>query len=280
MIQILTDSSCGISQEEAKRLGIDVISLCITFGEETFRDGVDLFSEAFYRMLTEGGVLPHTSQPAPYEFEERFERARAEGTTLLVLPISSALSGTLQCARMVKENGGYDNVYLYDSRCTTLMLELLVREAAKRAETLSIEELIAFVDDLRSRAHLLAGIDTLEYLAKGGRLNTATAAIGSLLRVKPIITIGDGGTIDVIGKKMGSKTAVRELCGMVDLNKIDPEYGIRFLYSMRDANVRELIVRMGLDPETVLELQDIGPVIGTHIGPDAFGYVYVDRKEE
>ena len=95
-----------------------------------------------------------------------------------------------------------------------------------------------------------------------------------------IITIGDGGTIDVIGKKMGSKTAVRELCGMVDLNKIDPEYGIRFLYSMRDANVRELIVRMGLDPETVLELQDIGPVIGTHIGPDAFGYVYVDRKEE
>ena len=256
-----------------------MIPLCITFGEETFRDGVDLFSEAFYRMLTEGGVLPHTSQPAPYEFEERFERARAEGTTLLVLPISSALSGTLQCARMVKENGGYDNIYLYDSRCTTLMLELLVREAAKRAETLSIEELIAFVDDLRSRAHLLAGIDAPENTRHSTARNTATAAIGSLLRVKPIITIGDGGTIDVIGKKMGSKTAVRELCGMVDLNKIDPEYGIRFLYSMRDANVRELIVRMGLDPETVLELQDIGPVIGTHIGPDAFGYVYVDRKE-
>ena len=176
MIQILTDSSCGISQEEAKRLGIDVIPLCITFGEETFRDGVDLFSEAFYRMLTEGGVLPHTSQPAPYEFEERFERARAEGTTLLVLPISSALSGTLQCARMVKENGGYDNVYLYDSRCTTLMLELLVREAAKRAETLSIEERNALIKEQPAYGNIIC---RCEMISEGEIIDAIRRPLGA-----------------------------------------------------------------------------------------------------
>ena len=129
-----------------------------------------------------------------------------------------------------------------------------------------------YLDKLSPAAELCGAVNTIVN-ENGVLTGHITDGIGFMQSLKD-------NDIDVIGKKMGSKTAVRELCGMVNLNKIDPEYGIRFLYSMRDANVRELIVRMGLDPETVLELQDIGPVIGTHIGPDAFGYVYVDRKEE
>ncbi|MCH5164616.1 MAG: DegV family protein, partial [Clostridiales bacterium] len=199
MIKILTDSSCVIPMSEAEELGIEMIPLGITFGSEAYKDGVDITTEQFYAKLLEGTNYPHTSQPSPQELEDHFAKAKAEGVTLLFLPLSSKISGTYESALRVKEMGGFDNVYVYDTLCTTIMLELLVREAAKRTH-LKIDELIDYVDKLRKRAKLYAGIDTLEFLAKGGRLNTATAAIGSLLKVKPLITISSQGTIDVIGK--------------------------------------------------------------------------------
>lgn len=278
MIKILTDSSCVISQEEAAKIGVDVIPLGITFGSEAFKDGIDINNEEFYAKLIEGKNYPHTSQPSPQELEDHFAKAKEEGNTVLFLPLSSKISGTYECALRVKEAGGYDNVYVYDTLCTTIMLELLVREAAKRTH-LAIDELIEYVDDLRKRARLVAGIDTLEYLAKGGRLNTATAAIGSLLKVKPLITISDKGTIDVIGKRLGVKMGIRAIGEMVDLSKIDPEYGIRFLYSHCTDNSKELIERMGLKEEDIVELTDIGAVVGAHIGPNAYGYVYVNKAE-
>ena len=278
MIKILTDSSCVIPMAEAEALGIEMIPLGITFGSEAYKDGVDITTEQFYAKLLEGKNYPHTSQPSPQELEEHFAKAKAEGVTLLFLPLSSKISGTYESALRVKEMGGFDNVYVYDTLCTTIMLELLVREAAKRTH-LSIEELINYVDNLRKRAKLYAGIDTLEYLAKGGRLNTATAAIGSLLKVKPLITISSQGTIDVIGKKIGAKMGIRAVAEMLDLSKVDPEYGVRFLYSYSDENSKDLIGKIGLSEDEIIELTDLGPIVGAHIGPNAYGYVYVEKED-
>lgn len=277
MIKILTDSSCVISPEDAEKIGVDVIPLGITFGNEAYKDGVDITTREFYDKLLEGKNYPHTSQPSPQELEDRFRQAKQEGTTLLFLPLSSKISGTYECALHIKEQGGYDNVYVYDTLCTTIMLELLVREAAKRTY-LPIDQLIDYVDKLRKRAKLFAGIDTLEYLAKGGRLNTATAAIGSLLKVKPLIIISSQGTIDVIGKKLGAKMGIKAVAEMLDLSKVDPEYGVRFLYSYDPQNSKELIERIGLKEDEVVELTDLGPIVGTHIGPNAYGYVYVEKE--
>ncbi len=277
MIKILTDSSCVISQKDAAQLGVDIIPLGITFGTEAYKDGVDITTEEFYKKLLDGKFYPHTSQPSPQELEEKFLKAKQEGTTLLFLPLSSKISGTYECAKRVKEQGGYDNVYVYDTLCTTIMLELLVKEAAKRTH-LPIDELIDYVDKLRKRAKLFAGIDTLDYLAKGGRLNTATAAIGTLLKVKPLIIISDQGTIDVIGKKVGAHAAIKAVADMLDFSKVDPEYGIRFLYSYDPQNTRELIERIGLKEDEIVELTDLGPIVGTHIGPNAYGYVYVEKE--
>ncbi len=278
MIKILTDSSCVISQQDAEKIGVDVIPLGITFGSEAYLDGVNITTEEFYKKLLEGKQYPHTSQPSPQELDERFRKAKEEGTTLLFLPLSSKISGTYESALRIKEQGGYDNVYVYDTLCTTIMLELLVREAAKRTH-LSIEELIEYVDNLRKRAKLFAGIDTLEYLAKGGRLNTATAAIGTLLKVKPLIIISAQGTIDVIGKKLGAKMGIKAVAEMIDLNKIDKQYGVRFLYSYDPQNTKELIERIGLKEDEIVELTDLGPIVGTHIGPNAYGYVFVEKEE-
>lgn len=277
MIKILTDSSCVISRKDAEDLGVDVLPLGITFGNEGFKDGVDITTEEFYKKLLEGKNYPHTSQPTPAELEEKFLKAKEEGTTLLFMPLSKKISGTYESALHIKEVGGFDNVYVYDTKCTTIMLSLLVKEAAKRKD-LSIEELIEYLDDLRSRARLYAGIDTLEFLAKGGRLNTATAAIGSLLKVKPLITISEHGTIDVIGKRLGAKMGIRAVSEMIDLSQIDSEYGIRFLYSYCPDNSKDLIRRMGLNESEIVELTDLGPIVGTHIGPNAYGYVVVLKK--
>lgn len=277
MIKILTDSSCVISQDEAAKIGVDVIPLGITFGSEAYKDGINITTDEFYKKLLEGKFYPHTSQPTPYELEERFKKAKEEGVTLLFLPLSSKISGTYESALHIKEQGGYDNVYVYDTLCTTIMLEMLVREAAKRTD-LPIDELIAYVDNLRKRAKLYAGIDTLEFLAKGGRLNTATAAIGSLLKVKPLITISSQGTIDVIGKRLGAKMGIKAVAEMIDLDRVDPQYGVRFLYSMNDENTKDLISRIGLSEDKVVELTDLGPIVGTHIGPNAYGYVFVEKE--
>ncbi len=277
MIKILTDSSCVISQKDAEQIGVDILPLGITFGTEAYKDGVDITTEEFYKKLLDGTYYPHTSQPSPQELEERFRQAKEEGTTLLFLPLSSKISGTYECAKRVKEQGGYDNVYIYDTLCTTIMLELLVKEAAKRTY-LPIDQLIDYVDKLRKRAKLFAGIDTLDYLAKGGRLHTATAAIGTLLKVKPLIIISDEGTIDVIGKKVGAHAAIKAVADLLDLSKVDPEYGIRFLYSYDPQNTKELIERIGLKENEIVELTDLGPIVGTHIGPNAYGYVYVEKE--
>lgn len=278
MIKILTDSSCVISQQEAAELNVDIIPLGVTFGSEGFKDGIDITTEQFYEKLLSGTDYPHTSQPSPFELEERFMDAKKNGDTLLFLPLSSKISGTYESAVRIKEEGGYDNVYVYDTLCTTIMLELLVREAAKRTD-MSIDKLIEYVDDLRKRAKLYAGIDTLEFLAKGGRLNTATAAIGSLLKVKPLITISDQGTIDVIGKKIGVKMGIRAVAEMLDLDKVDPEYGVRFLYSYCADNTKDLISRIGVSEDQIIELTDLGPIVGAHIGPNAYGYVFVTKKQ-
>lgn len=277
MIKILTDSSCTLSQSEADKLGVRVIPLGITFGSEGFKDGINIDNEQFYAKLFEGKNYPHTSQPSPQELEEYFSKARDEGETILFLPLSSKISGTYECALSVKERGGFDNVYVYDSLCTTIMLQMLVEEAAKRAD-LPIEELLDYVDKLRKRAKLFAGIDTLYYLAKGGRLNTATAAVGSLLQVKPLITISDKGTIDVVGKQLGTKAGIRAVAKALDLSKIDLSYGIRFLYSYTRENTDDLISRLELDEKYIVAPRDLGPIVGAHIGPNAYGYVYVEKE--
>lgn len=240
---------------------------------------MDITNEEFYKKLLENTCFPHTSQPSPQELEEHFSKAKAEGNTLLFLPLSSKISGSYASAVAVKEAGGYDNVYVYDTLCTTIMLEMIVREAAKRTN-LTIEELISYLDDLRSRARLIAGIDTLEYLAKGGRLNTATAVVGTFFKVKPIIIISSQGTIDVIGKRLGAKQGIKAVAEMLDLKRVDPEYGVRFLYSMNDENAKELIERTGIPKSEIVELTDIGATVGAHIGPNAYGYVYVEKKAE
>ena len=280
MVRIVTDSSSNITPEEAEELGVTVIPLTVIFGSEELRDGVDITAEAFYDRLARDKNHPHTSQINTAQFEEIFRDAQAKGEKLILLPISAALSGTHAAAVKAKENVGYDGIYVYDTRTTTVMLKMLVLEARRLADR-EPEEIIAALDDLRSRTELYAMVDTLEYLWKGGRMARGTAMLGGLFRVKPIITIKSDGSLDVVAKAIGTRSAIKNLRKFADPATIDPDVPVYYIYTVNKDNCEKLINEVHPDrhDEYLAEATNICPVIGVHIGPGAVGICFARKKE-
>jgi DegV family protein with EDD domain len=274
MIKIITDSSSDISQEEAKRLGITVMPMTIIFGGEQFKDGVDISTDEFYNKLVSANDFPHTSQLSEVEFEETFKRECESGDDVLVMTITSALSGTHSLAERVAKNCGYKNLHVYDTGATTAILRVLVLEAVANREK-SIDEVVAILNDLRPRIKLFAALDTLEYLQKGGRLSQGTALIGTLLKIKPIITHDERSNVKLIGKAIGFHLALKILADKIDVKKIDYTKPVYMIYTMDDVNCNSLATKLKINN---YEKLNICPVIGAHIGPKAAGIVYVEKK--
>lgn len=280
MIRIVTDSSADISAEEASAKGITVLPLTINFGKDQYRDGADITALEFYKKLEESKVVPTTSQASPMQYEELFSLAREQGDTLIVLPISRKLSGSYQCATMVKKQGNYDNVYIVDTLSTVGKLRMLVLEALKLKDDMSAEQLVKHLEDLRDRTTLIALVDTLEYLFKGGRLSRTSAVIGTVLNIKPLITI-DKGEIKVIGKCMGVRKAVDSLSQYLKEADVDKNYPLIFGYSPSVDRVMKLIdkcVEQDRRQYYYDNLQVLSAIVGVHIGPGAAYLVYVENK--
>ena len=280
MVRIVTDSSSNITPEEAEELGVTVIPLTVIFGSDELRDGVDITAEAFYDRLARDKNHPHTSQINTAQFEEIFRDAQAKGEKLILLPISAALSGTHAAAVKAKENVGYDGIYVYDTRTTTVMLKMLVLEARRLADR-EPEEIISALDDLRSRTELYAMVDTLEYLWKGGRMARGTAMLGGLFRVKPIITIKSDGSLDVVAKAIGTRSAIKNLRKFVNPETIDPDVPVYYIYTVNKDNCERPIneVHPARPDEYLSDATNICPVIGVHIGPGAVGICFARKKE-
>lgn len=274
MLRIVTDSSAEISQKQAAELGIEVLPLTIIFGTEQFRDGIDMMPEEFYKRLVSSSEFPHTAQLGYEELTSLFKDAKEKGDEVLIMPISSALSGTYEWTVRAARDVGYEKVHVYDGKCTTFMLEMLVKEAVKMRER-PVEEVISALDDLRSRMRLYAALDTLEYLKRGGRISKAAAMVGGMLKIKPVITVTEDGKIRLIHKSIGMNAALRYISELYSSDKKDANYAVRTIYCMDDSNCLKL---RGLVGETPLPPENICPIIGTHIGPSAAGIVYVVEK--
>lgn len=274
MLRIVTDSSAEISQKQAAELGIEVLPLTIIFGTEQFRDGIDMMPEEFYKRLVSSSEFPHTAQLGYEELTSLFKDAKEKGDEVLIMPISSALSGTFEWTVRAARDVGYEKVHVYDGKCTTFMLEMLVKEAVKLRER-PVEEVISALDDLRSRMRLYAALNTLEYLKRGGRISKAAATVGGMLKIKPVITVTEDGKIGLIHKSIGMNSALRYISELYLSDKKDANYAVRTIYCMDDSNCLKL---RGLVGETPLPPENICPIIGTHIGPSAAGIVYVVEK--
>ncbi len=279
-IQIITDSAADYSVKEVEKRNITCIPMAVSFGERQYLDGINLEKNLFYELLTKSKEFPKTSQPAPTQFLECFEAAKEKGDSVIAILLSGALSGTLQSAYLAKDMAEYDKIYIIDSKTVTLGMRILVDQAVMlRKRGASVTEIITRLEELKPKIRVCAGLETLEYLYKGGRLSRGQASLGTLANLKPLVAISPEGEVKMIGKQIGMRRACKELAGLVAEDGIDFNYPLYFIYSYEQDNCLTFIhalKKQGIEIEEP-KTREIGPTIGSHIGPGAFGVVYVAK---
>jgi DegV family protein with EDD domain len=273
-IKLVTDSTAYLPEETIRNHGIEVVPLCVHFGAEEFKEGVELSNEEFYTRLQAVQELPTTSQPSAGAFYEVFEKLTAEGHEIVTITISSKLSGTWNSAMAAKEMLPDAKITVIDSLSTSVGLQLMVEAAARAIDSgATHQEVVDKLEDMREKMYVLFVVDTLEYLAKGGRIGNARAFLGTLLKVKPILVLQDG-AIEPLEQVRSKRKAQARMLSLVE-ERIDGrdggvELGLTHALVPDDARslARELCDRVGCEDVII---NDLGPVIGTHTGPGVVG---------
>ncbi|MCM1186344.1 MAG: DegV family protein [Lachnoclostridium sp.] len=278
MIKILVDSSSEYIMEEIKANQMELIPISISLGEKAYMDGIDLNRSKFYELLINSKEFPKTSQPSPQAFLDIFKNAKQTGDSLICILLSSALSGTFQSAVLAKNMVDYDGIYLIDSRSAAVPIKVMAQYACRlRDEGLSAKEIAEKMEEFKPKVRLLAALDTLEYLAKGGRLNRGVAAIGDMANIKPIITLSEEGEVKVLGKALGRNKAIHHLLQQLAEFEIDTQFPIYTIYTYGTDNCSKFEDQLTGKNYSIGQRMQIGPTIGTHIGPEAFGMVFVRK---
>jgi DegV family protein with EDD domain len=281
-MRILTDSAADYEWAELKEAGIEWVPIRVYFGEEEFSLEGDDFKARFFEEMAENKVFPHTSQPSPQDYLPIFEEVKEQGDSLVAVLISSGLSGTYQSAVLAKEMVDYEHIYLVDSRNASSGERILLEEACRMrdegVEAKKIEHELTF---LLQRIRLVAIIDDLENLHRGGRLTRLQTNIGKLTNLKPIITLDAMGKIQVLGRYMGRNRADAHLLKFIEEKNYDPEFGLYFVYAADPVNSDKLIekAKNRFGEDIVKNVTHLGATIGAHAGARAYGVFFVEREE-
>lgn len=279
-VRIIVDSTCDVSPDIKKRL--TVVPLCVRFGEDEYVDGVTITYRDFYRMLASRTELPATSQPNPAAFARVYDEALAAGEDAVVLTISSALSGTYQSATIAASDVT-DRIHVVNGNSVAIGTGVLAEYALALADAgMSALEIAAALRRLRGRVRLLAAVDTLEYLKRGGRISRAAAFAGGMLGIKPIITLHDG-KIEMLGKARGSKQAYEMIEKLAfDVGGVNFDLPVMLGYTGHSAHavskfVEQTPMLWGKQKDE-LRLSPIGAVVGTHVGPGAVAVAFMEKE--
>jgi DegV family protein with EDD domain len=274
MIKIVTDSTAYLPEETTRKYDIPVVRLYVHFGEEAFKEGLELSNEEFYTRLKEAPVLPTTSQPSAGEFHQVFQELVEAGHEIVALTISSKLSGTWNSAMAAKEMLPEAGISVIDTLSTSVAMHLMIEAATEAiAAGATREEVVAQIEEIKSKIQLLFVVDTLEYLAKGGRIGNAKAFMGTLLKVKPILTLQDG-AIEPLEQVRSRRKAQARMLDLIEehVGGKGPQakLGIVNALALEDAErLRdEITARLGC-AEPIMG--SLGPAIGTHTGPGLVG---------
>ena len=274
-VKIIIDSTTDLIKEVKDK--VEVVPLTLRFGEEEFIDGVTIDHKMFYEKLIESDVIPTTSQAAPSAFIPYFDKVKEDGDSAVVIAISSKLSGTYQSACIASD--GYDNIHIVDSGNVTIGAGVLVEYALSLVEQgLSAKEIADKLEEVKDKVIIVAMLDTLEYLKKGGRISAAVAFAGGVLNIKPVVSV-DKGVISMLGKARGSKQGNNllaqeiEKAGGVDFDK-PVLLGYTGLSDTLLTKYVEDSKEMWSHAKTELNSTVIGSVIGTHVGPGAVAVAF------
>ncbi len=278
-IQIITDSGADIPKQLASELGIIVVPLRVAFGNESYEDGIDLSEDQFYTRLTQEEILPTTSQPSVGRFSEIYRKAMDSKNQILSIHLSSKLSGTLNSATQALTEGVLgENVKLIDSQQVSMGLGLSVILAAEAVrDGASLDEAAAVARSALDRTNVFVLFDTLKYLEKGGRIGRANALVGSLLQIKPILTLEKG--------EIATKTKVRTFKkGIQRLQQLIEECGpiersaVLYTTDNTEANKMASFLVDKMEGRSKPLVTRLSPAVGTHGGPGLVGVVCVGAE--
>ena len=276
-IGIVTDSTTDISPQQARALGITIIPLTVFFGEDAYLDGIELDNAGFYTKLQESEVFPRTSQPSPTVFQEAYMRLFDRGVDgILSVHLSSKLSGTYQSACAARDTLPDDvkkiPLEIIDSQSVSVGMSQAILQAAREARMgVGLEEIKTHLLDQLSRTRILCVLDTLEYARRGGRLGSATAVLGNLLNIKPIISLKDGAVIAVERPRTRSKAYTRIAQLVIDMGKIE-----QLVIGESNEEVgQELMQALTTIYQGDIPRYKLGAVLGAHGGPGIVGVAVI-----
>ena len=275
MIKILVDSSADCNlQDEIIDL---MVPISVNIDGKEYQSGIDLTSDKFYELLQSAKDFPRTSQPSPQAFIEIFEQAKNDGDQLIYLCLSSRLSGTYQGALIAKEMVDYDNIYIIDTLGVTHIIGVLAAFARSLInEGFKAGEIVDKCEELKGKIKLYAGVDTLEYLYKGGRLSRASATVGELTGIKPIITVSDG-RVEVVAKALGKARAMNTLLEKIKSHKINTDFPVYSLYTYGTENIEALEKKLKQNGYSIADRLQVGSTIGAHVGPGVYAVMFVEN---
>jgi DegV family protein with EDD domain len=278
-VRIVTDSTCDLPASTIARYGIYIVPLYINVGHRGYLDGIDISREEFYQQLPEFPEHPTTAVPSPQKFHAIYDTLAEEGASeILSIHISEALSAVVDVARSAAQEVSSSPVTVFDSRQLSLGTGFLVEKAASLAtDGCSVEEILNALNAQVKRTQVFAALDTLEFLRRSGRMNGIVSNLGSLLQIKPILTMFDGkpGTERV-------RTRQRAMSFLLErLREAGPIERLAILHTHAPERVAELRAQAAdLLPQGDILAVDITPVIGAHIGPGAYGFAVVSEKNK
>lgn len=281
MIKIITDSTSDYTMEEAEKKGLVILPLRVLFGEEEYLDRVNLSVDDFYNKLIETDVFPKTSQIPPFTYEEAMEKEVEAGNEVLVFTVSSKLSGCYQSAVNAASSFG-DKVRVIDTLSVSMGIQILIERAlAMIAEGKGLDEIVERLEEEKQKIRVVALLDTLEYLKKGGRISSTKAMAGKILGIKPVISF-DGGEVNLLGTARGSKSGSNLLMKYTEENAIDLSRPFGMVYSgFSDVLLKKYIndsarLYEGRNPSDFV-ISRLGACVGTYAGPGTIGVAYFTK---
>lgn len=278
MIRVVVDSGSSIKQEEKEKYDVEILPLKLLMGDVEYLDGEELTIDHFYKLFVGEGIFPKTSLPSLENAQNIVEKYLEQGDEVVILPISSQISGTYQSLKMLFDEE--ERVRVIDTKSAVGGIRLLVEEVNKYRDK-SLDFVEQKVTELIKRLVVVAIPETLEYLHKGGRLSKTGYIAGSLVQIKPLITLDNiTGEVRVYSKARGLKKAMRSLAELLDKEGVDEEYGIVPSYTYTDDNLKKLIEMANDKYKPMMkEFDNLDPGIACHWGPNAFGFIFVSKTK-
>lgn len=270
-IRIITDSICDVPKDYVERYNIRVIPLTVNFGDESYKDGIDLTLQEFLTKLEKAETLPTTSQVPPADFLEVYKEEIDSGNSVISIHASSQLSGTYNSAVIAKEQMAEEHIHVIDTTAITLGAGMLVIKAARLAEEgMAQEEIVKEIDAGKQKLEHMIIVDTLKYLHKGGRLSLSASVLGSILNIKPILTVVEG-KLELFGKARGIKKAIMAVLDTIkenDWTLDDKVVGINHIADLPHMKLLEEELKKRYNIKEIIR-GEVGSVIATHGGPGA-----------